>query len=104
MQPERAESMAQGAESTAARAARRLAPGVQVTVYEDPISRTTPEGIAVLIEHGDGCRIEGTGHERWMVRFGAESETYLRLIHPADVVAGNVHRNDATAQRGEVAT
>lgn len=56
--------------------------GLDVTIYQDPVTRTKPEGTARLIRNaelseGDLCY--------WFVRFPGDDASFPRWIHPDDV-------------------
>jgi hypothetical protein len=54
-----------------------LHPGDKVTIYEDPFSRTMPEGTATLIAKENTY---SDGIERWLVQFPGEAEIFSRTI------------------------
>lgn len=59
-----------------------MKPGDVVTIYQDPITRTKPEGKAVLLEMlSDNMGIyEGKTLQYWKVSFQGETEIYQRSI------------------------
>lgn len=57
-------------------------PGMQVQIFQKPLTAEAPEGLATLVKlitveetTADGCSIE-----RWQVRFPGDERTYPRRI------------------------
>lgn len=60
-----------------------LTRGDKVTVYEDPFTRTKPEGIAQAVR---SAGIADDEMESWYVRFPGDTQLYQRWINPEDKV------------------
>ncbi len=54
-----------------------LKPGMEVVIYQYPMTKEKPEGRATLLAKIDDL---GPGIERWQVHFVGESEVYERTI------------------------
>ena len=63
----------------------KLAPGMKVTVFEDPLSRSTPEGQATLVEfQGEVGIHDGHPLESWDVDFNDWTGVIRRTIWAQD--------------------
>lgn len=61
---------------------KEFKPGDRVMIYEDPITRQKPEGIAVLVSNNHKPDTGKGNLQGWQVRFFAETHTVCRWIHP----------------------
>lgn len=58
-----------------------MKPGQKVTIYQDPLTRLTPEGDAILVKsHGAKGKYEGMDIELWEVEFITDKALCPRRI------------------------